>query len=829
MLDTIDDYKNLLRALLEEDGNVQREAMRILCRTDLYFLLWYVCGRRDMERQWLLDRCKEVQENPDGYIDLWARNHYKSTVITFAKTIQDILINPEITIGIFAHTRPIAKGFLRQIKREFETNVILKELFPDVLYEELKDAPTWSEDTGIVVKRQGNPKEATIEAWGLVDGQPTSKHFRLRIYDDVVTRESVTTAEQVHKTTEAWELSDNLGMEGGVVRVIGTRYCTIGNTRILMSDWSHKKIKDIKVGEEIVGWSIKKFNKRFLTRAKVIACGVHRQQQVNTYTFSNGRTVTCTPDHLWWRGAHWASQGENFKNKNGEKLSRGREYSPIGFGYHQMRSIRQLLVPTEKNNSWEAGWLAGFFDGEGTIKKNKNHPSGLASFTQSEKNRVVIEKFFEVMGNLGFDYSINVCDEGLGKNSRCYHFNMNGGWSARYKFVASIQPSRVKPLAETLFGQLHTDKLDLVSIEAAGLQDVYWLETETGNYVAEGFCSKNSMFDTYSIILERGAAKARIYPATHNGRMDGIPVLMSQKEWELKLKTQSRPTIASQLLQNPLADEDATFRVEWLRPYEVRPKTLNVYIMCDPSKGRNAQSDNTAIAVVGLASGGTYYFLDGLCHRMTLSQRWVALRDLYKKWSREPGVMSIKVGYERYGAQSDDEYFQERMLLENKNLPQEEKFEFQIHELNWTFEGTKGEQGKTTRVERLEPKFRNSRFFLPLAVWRGGKPMVWRIEDDPDSKNYRGIVWEDVRGWTKAQKAAIDGGSMSLVAKAIKQIDEERHVYDVTLKFIEEYMYFPFGRYKDLIDATSRIDDMEPVIPQFISREATEPRVYFDS
>ena len=180
-------------------------------------------------------------------------------------------------------------------------------------------------------------------------------------------------------------------------------------------------------------------------------------------------------------------------------------------------------------------------------------------------------------------------------------------------------------------------------------------------------------------------------------------------------------------------------------------------------------------------------------------------------------------------AQSDDEYFQERMLLENKNLPQEEKFEFQIHELNWTFEGTKGEQGKTTRVERLEPKFRNSRFFLPLAVWRGGKPMVWRIEDDPDSKNYRGIVWEDVRGWTKAQKAAIDGGSMSLVAKAIKQIDEERHVYDVTLKFIEEYMYFPFGRYKDLIDATSRIDDMEPVIPQFISREATEPRVYFDS
>jgi hypothetical protein len=47
--------------------------------------------------------------------------------------------------------------------------------------------------------RQSNPKEATVEAHGLVDGQPTGAHFRLRIYDDVVTLESVTTPEQVKK------------------------------------------------------------------------------------------------------------------------------------------------------------------------------------------------------------------------------------------------------------------------------------------------------------------------------------------------------------------------------------------------------------------------------------------------------------------------------------------------------------------------------------------------------------------------------------------------------------------------------------------------------
>lgn len=547
----------------EPNEDTKRCAQSYVCREDLFYLLVWICGREDMLHPWLFDRCNEVQQEPNGYLDLWSRGHYKSTTITFAKTIQDILIDPEITIGLFAHTRPIAKGFLRQIKRELETNRKLQSLFPHILYTDPhKEAATWSEDGGLIVKRKTNPKECTLEAHGLVDGQPTSKHFRLRVYDDVVTRESVTTKEQIDKTTEAWELSQNLGMEGGIVRVIGTRY------------------------------------------------------------------------HL---------------------------------------------------------------------------------------------------------------------------------------------------------------------------------------------------ADTYSTMIERKSVIPRIYTATHNGRMDGKPVFLTQSAWEDILRDVSRSTIASQQLQNPLADEDATFRIEWLHPYEVRPRTMNIYIMCDPSKGRNAQSDNTAIAVIGISSTGNKYLLDGYCHRMPLSQRWTALRDLYKKWSKEPGVQLIRVGYERYGSQSDDEYFAERMLLENKNLPQEERFEFVIHELSWTLEGTKGEQGKTTRVERLEPDFRNGRFYLPLAIWRNSQPMTWKIERDPESKDYNTIVWDICTGWTKAQKAAIDAGSSDLVAKAIKRLDEERHTYDLTQKFMDEFQFFPFGRYKDLIDASSRIYDLEPLSPVIISKHATDPNVYFDS
>lgn len=229
-------YAQLMTLLRELSPSDRVSRMRRLIRTDLYYLLRYVMGRPDVEHPWMLERIREVQANPDGYLDLWARDHRKSTIITFAKTIQDILASHgddplphwggmEPTFGIFSHTRGIASEFVRQIKQELEQNTTLQALFPDVLYANPeRDAPRWSVQNGLTVRRKSNPKEATVEGWGLVDGQPTSKHFNVLVYDDVVTRESVTTPEMIKKTTESWELSLNLGDRNPRIRGIGTRY-----------------------------------------------------------------------------------------------------------------------------------------------------------------------------------------------------------------------------------------------------------------------------------------------------------------------------------------------------------------------------------------------------------------------------------------------------------------------------------------------------------------------------------------------------------------------------------------------------------------------------
>lgn len=189
-----------------------------------------------MEREWIFQRCREVQREPNGRIDIWSREHYKSSIITFGKTIQDILASHgddplpewnglEATVGIFSFSRPAAKKFLRQIMVEFMDNKELKSLFPDILYDNPKRESTkWSEDEGIVVKRKSNPRESTVEASGLVDGMPTGMHYLIRVYDDVVTLDNARSAEMIRKTNQAWALSLALGRDGGYERYVGTFY-----------------------------------------------------------------------------------------------------------------------------------------------------------------------------------------------------------------------------------------------------------------------------------------------------------------------------------------------------------------------------------------------------------------------------------------------------------------------------------------------------------------------------------------------------------------------------------------------------------------------------
>lgn len=333
--------------------------------------------------------------------------------------------------------------------------------------------------------------------------------------------------------------------------------------------------------------------------------------------------------------------------------------------------------------------------------------------------------------------------------------------------------------------------------------------------------TRYSFGDSYGIILERKVLKERRYPATEDGTLNGKPVLLTQKRWD-EVKLTQKSTVAAQMLLNPLAGNEATFDATKFSQYDIIPSILNVYIMIDPSKGRSRRSDRTAIAVVGIDVGGAKYLLDGVCHRMKLSKRWDFIKQLHEKWENHPGVQLCNVGYEQYGMQVDLEVIEEYQIKDQTM--------FKINELNTTRDNT---FSKRDRIERLEPDLSHGRFFLPSVVYHpdfGGSGQfnghsLWSVWTETHTKAAEAegrkdipavgtIRYRPMQGLTRNQRYCEATSQSARIVRPIRRRDENGDLYDVTRAFIEEAIFHPFAPHDDLIDATSRVYDMDPVKPQ---------------
>jgi phage terminase large subunit-like protein len=211
--------------------------------------------------------------------------------------------------------------------------------------------------------------------------------------------------------------------------------------------------------------------------------------------------------------------------------------------------------------------------------------------------------------------------------------------------------------------------------------------------------------------------------------------------------------------------------------------------MVDPAHSKKRGSDNTAMAVIGIDAGNNKYLLDGYRHKMGLRERWEALKGLRKVWLAQPGVQQVQVGYERYGMQADLEFFEEQM--------QKDKDAFEIIELNWTSDGA---QAKDDRVQRLQPDFMAHKFYMAAVV----------------------------QGETANQKRITEQGQSFRVFRPVNRRDHEGNVYSLNKGFLEEFLTYPFSSKKDLIDACSRLYDMEPCPPIIIDERMLDPETFPD-
>jgi len=238
----------------------ERDVLRSLFANDLWFLVHYGFCIPVANHPFWVRMCRMVEQGPrTDTLDIWARFHGKSSILTQAETFQFEMKNPDKCTGIFCYARPAAKKPLRSLKVLMEESDLLRWCFPEVLWARPDvEAPKWSEDDGLILKRSNSSrKESSIEAHGLIEGMPTGSHFERNVFDDLETddiRESPDMLTKVYSKFQMASVNLGTGSDTDQTRVIGTYYSHFGpNVKIRDMEYprTEKEIEENKPARKV--------------------------------------------------------------------------------------------------------------------------------------------------------------------------------------------------------------------------------------------------------------------------------------------------------------------------------------------------------------------------------------------------------------------------------------------------------------------------------------------------------------------------------------------------------------------------------------------------
>jgi len=275
--------------------------------------------------------------------------------------------------------------------------------------------------------------------------------------------------------------------------------CNPYEAPILMADLTLKPLGEIEVGDEIVGFEAdcdprrdgEKFARRRLL--KTVVRDIHSAvRPVVRITLDSGRVIRCTPNHKWYTG----------RSPNDATHP---VYAPAKVGRPLMRVCDpELPQLTEPDDFRLAGWLGGFFDGEGTVsvqhrRVDAKQPTAIISFAQTvERNLNLCEKLEHALTHFQFIWGVSIKGAERRNPLRMYWLK-RGGLPVYQRFLHIAQPAkwRNRIINNALRSGFIQARERVVSIETDGEDTVYGLTTDTGNYVVWGLASSNSQFQQF--------------------------------------------------------------------------------------------------------------------------------------------------------------------------------------------------------------------------------------------------------------------------------------------------------------------------------------------
>lgn len=189
-----------------------------------------------------------------------------------------------------------------------------------------------------------------------------------------------------------------------------------------------------------------------------------------------GESITCTVDHPWLvkrarKGMTWVEAKDL-----------------IRYSDRPERVLRQLEPWTQKT-SYEAGWLAGMYDGEGSLSFGL-HGSPNLLLTQNEG--FTADLIAQRLASLG--YSATQYRRSRDRHS-LIDFYIPGGFPETLKVLGELRPERLIKKLNDGFVENRTIQpwpVQVVAVEPVGIKTIQSIKTSTGTYIGEGFLMHNT-------------------------------------------------------------------------------------------------------------------------------------------------------------------------------------------------------------------------------------------------------------------------------------------------------------------------------------------------
>ncbi len=330
-----------------------------------------------------------------------------------------------------------------------------------------------------------------VEATLWWTGKQYVGHNQLRTEPKIITiaykwagEDTVTVLNWDKKQSDKKLMKDFLEVYNQADMVIGQN-CMEKHSKILTSDLKWVEAHTLKVGDKLLAFDEngtdrcnggRQYKESIVTHNEII------EKDLYEVSLSNGDVIKVTEEHPWLTTNSHTGGNRWLETKNFNKR-----------GLKTPTKVIKMFNVWEEDMSKEAGYLAGFFDGEGTMTQTDNVTMAIGACQLSGQTWNTVKNNLTLLNIPFVDRGIVAKTKALGRP--CNYLTLLGGKRSCLEFIGKIRPQKFleRFSIEKLKGikTQYKETPYVLSVKYIGKGEVASLSTTTHTYIGEGYAMHN--------------------------------------------------------------------------------------------------------------------------------------------------------------------------------------------------------------------------------------------------------------------------------------------------------------------------------------------------